>query len=101
MDWADLISRIGLPGAMTLGLGYYLKYTQDKASAAADREREANRQDMKEMHASNRQDSAAMREAINNNTMALKLLLQKEGYVDDAYSTARTKLRREVEQNER
>lgn len=68
MDWSQIIGQLGFPIASAAGLGLYLKYTQDK-----------DREDRKEMHATNREDSNNMRRAIENNTRIMALMLAKLG----------------------
>lgn len=68
MDWSQIIGQLGFPIASAVGLGLYLKYTQDK-----------DREDRKEMHATNREDSNNMRRAVENNTRMLALVLAKLG----------------------
>lgn len=68
MDWGQMIGQLGFPIVSALGLGLYLKYTQDK-----------DREDRKEMHAANREDSKNMARAVENNTRLMLLVLQKLG----------------------
>lgn len=68
MDWSQIIGQLGFPIASAVGLGLYLKYTQDK-----------DREDRREMHQMNREDSNSMRRAVENNTLMLKLVLAKLG----------------------
>lgn len=92
VDWAALIEKVGLTGAMIFALGWYVKYSRDKEDLNRQNTQNENNRRIDEMHKANREDMAAMREIITNNTAALKVMLYRLGIEDDEFATARTKI---------
>lgn len=68
MDITQLISNLGFPIAACFAMAYYVKYTTDRYQKQID--------DIRKSH---EEETKKLAEAVNNNTMALKLLTEKLG----------------------
>lgn len=64
----QLISTVGFPIVMCVGMGWFIKYTTD-----------ANREALKLQDEKHTQEMANITEALNNNTIALTKLCEKMG----------------------
>lgn len=62
-EWVQIVSTVGFPIACCGALGFYLKYVQDK-----------NREQLKEMSTSHKEEIDSLKEVLANNTLALQKL---------------------------
>ena len=65
-DVLTAVQTVGFPIVCCIGLGYYVKYMNDKNKDEIDKINELHREEMK-----------SLAEALNNNTIALTRLCEK------------------------
>lgn len=68
----EMILQLGLPTAMCLLLGWYVKYKDDN-----------NRSDFKELMSAHKEETDKFSDALNKNTLVLQQLLDKFGGSND------------------
>lgn len=68
----ELILQLGLPTAMCLLLGWYVKYKDDN-----------NRNDFKELMVAHKEETDKFAEALNKNTLVIQQLIDKIGGYGD------------------
>lgn len=68
----EMVLQLGLPTAMCLLLGWYVKYKDDN-----------NRKDFKELMAAHKEETDKFAEALNKNTLVIQQLTDKIGAEND------------------
>lgn len=74
MDWATLVQTLGFPIVMCGAMGWYVKYITD-----------VHHQEINTIHAEHKAESEKFVEAVTNNTIALRDLVNAlQGVKSDA-----------------
>lgn len=79
MDWMALIGNYVFPVVACVAMGWFIRYLFDMYR----KECEAFRQDVKEMRKDHEIETQTLKEALNNNTIALTRLIDKVGESDE------------------
>lgn len=77
MDWIQIITQIGIPGAFCIALAWYVKFQTGNYRQDIKDMQEKYSEELREIRAEHKEETKQMTDALNNNTKVMQRIADK------------------------
>ncbi len=77
MDWLNIISTIGIPGAFCIALAWYVKLMTGNFREDVKHMQSEYSEELRQIRQEHKEESKQMTDALNNNTLVMQQLVDR------------------------